>query len=61
MTKQTGKKKTTRRQHAPEFRAEALALAAKIGVSKAAKEHGFNVDCYIVIELSGLRPLAVAA
>ena len=42
MTKQIGKKKATRRQHAPEFRAEALALAEKIGVSKAAKELGLH-------------------
>ena len=42
MTKQTGKKKATRRQHAPEFRAEALALAEKIGVPKAAKELGLH-------------------
>ena len=42
MTKQTGKQKATRRQHAPEFRVEALALAEKIGVSKAAKELGLH-------------------
>ena len=42
MTKQTVKKKATRRQHAPEFRTEALALAEKIGVSKAAKELGLH-------------------
>lgn len=42
MTKQSGKKTTTRRQHAPEFRAEALALAEKIGVSKAAIELGLH-------------------
>ena len=38
MTKQTGSKKTTRKQHPPEFRKEALALAEKIGFPKAAKE-----------------------
>jgi len=42
MTKQTGKKTTTRRQHTPEFRTEALALAEKVGVSRAAKELGLH-------------------
>ena len=42
MTGKTGTKKTTRRKHAPEFRAEALALAEKIGISKAAKELGLH-------------------
>ncbi|MBK6741431.1 MAG: IS3 family transposase [Haliea sp.] len=42
MTKQTGKKSAPRRQHAPEFRAEALALAEKVGVAKAAKELGLH-------------------
>jgi transposase len=40
MTTPTGKKKATRRQHTPEYRAEALALAEQIGVSKAAKQLG---------------------
>ena len=42
MTSKTGTKKTTRRKYAPEFRAEALALAEKIGISKAAKELGVH-------------------
>lgn len=42
MTKQTGSKKTTRKQHSPEFRKEALALAEKIGIAKAAKELGLH-------------------
>ncbi len=42
MTKQTGKKSAPRRKHAPEFRAEALALAEKVGVTKAAKELGLH-------------------
>lgn len=42
MTKHTGKNAATRRQHTPEFRAEALALADKVGVSKAAKELGLH-------------------
>ena len=42
MKKQTGKKDTARRQHAPEFRAEALALAEKVGVPTAAKELGLH-------------------
>ena len=42
MTRQSGKKKTARRQHSPEFRAEALALAEKVGVSEAAKELGLH-------------------
>lgn len=56
MTKQTGKKKATRRQHAPEFRAEALALAEKIGVSNAAKELGLQES-----QLYGWRTKARAA
>jgi transposase len=42
MTSKTGTKKTTRRKHSPEFRAEALALAEKVGISKAAKELGLH-------------------
>ena len=42
MTRQTGKQKATRRQHSPEFRKEALALAEKIGVPKAARELGLH-------------------
>jgi len=42
MTRQTGKKKGTRRQHSPEFRQEALALAENIGIPKAAKELGLH-------------------
>ena len=42
MTRQSGKKKAPRRQHSPEFRKEALALAEKIGLPKAAKELGLH-------------------
>ena len=42
MTSKTGTKKTTRRKHSPEFRAEALALAEKIGIPAAAKELGLH-------------------
>jgi transposase len=56
MTKQTGKKKATRRQHAPGFRAEALALAEKVGVPKAAKELGLHES-----QLYGWRTKARAA
>jgi transposase len=56
MTRQTGKKKTVRRQHPPEFRAEALALAEKVGVSKAAKELGLHES-----QLYGWRTKARAA
>ncbi len=42
MTRQIGKKTATRRQHSPEFREEALALAERVGVSKAAKELGLH-------------------
>ncbi|RLQ20355.1 hypothetical protein DWB85_18070 [Seongchinamella sediminis] len=38
MTSKTGSKKTTRKQYAPEFKAEAV--AERIGVSKAAQELG---------------------
>lgn len=42
MTSKTGIKKATRRQHSQEFREETLALAEKIGISKAAKELGLH-------------------
>jgi transposase len=42
MTRQSGMKKTSRRQHSPEFRKEALALAEKIGIPKAGKELGLH-------------------
>ena len=38
MTRQAGSNKTTRKQHLPEFRKEALALTDRIGIPKAAKE-----------------------
>jgi hypothetical protein len=38
MTRQSGKKNTSRRQHSPEFRGEALALAERIGIPRAAKK-----------------------
>jgi len=42
MTRQTASKKTTRNQYSPDFRKEALLLAEKIGVAKAAKELGLH-------------------
>ncbi len=42
MTKQSGKKKTTRNTYPPEFRSEALALAEKMGVPTAATELGLH-------------------
>ena len=42
MTRQAGNKGATRRQHPQEFREEALALAEKIGIPKAAKELGIH-------------------
>lgn len=42
MTNKTGTKKVTRRQHSQEFREEALALAEKLGISRAAKELGLH-------------------
>jgi len=42
MTKQTGKKKTSRNKYLPEFRIEALALAEKVGVPTAAQELGLH-------------------
>jgi transposase len=42
MTSKTKTKAATRRAHSPEFRAEALALAEQVGVSKAAKELGLH-------------------
>jgi transposase-like protein len=42
MKKQTENEKATHRQHAPEYRAEALALAENVGVSQAANELGLH-------------------
>lgn len=42
MTAKAGKKKATRRQHSPEFREEALALAKKVG--KRAEAPGQEAD-----------------
>ena len=42
MTGKTGTKKVTRRQHSSEIQQEALALADKIGIPKAAKELGLH-------------------
>jgi transposase len=42
MTRQTGKKKPSRKQYLQEFKDEALALADKVGVPKAAKELGLH-------------------
>lgn len=42
MTRKTGTKKAARRQHSQEFREEALALAERIGIPKAAKELGLH-------------------
>ena len=42
MTKETRTKKTIRKQYSPEFKDEALALAEKNGIHKAAKELGLH-------------------
>ena len=42
MSNNTESKKNHRKKHSPEFRQEALALANKIGVTKAAKELGLH-------------------
>lgn len=42
MTRQAASKKVIRKQYSPEFRKEALALAEKVGVAKAAKELGLH-------------------
>lgn len=42
MSKTKGEEKVLRRRHAPEYREEALALAARIGVSKAAVQLGLS-------------------
>ena len=42
MTNKTGSKKTARKQYPPEFKEEALALAERIGVPRAAKELGIH-------------------
>ena len=42
MTKQTGKNKITRKRYSQEFKNEALALAKRVGVAKAAKELGLH-------------------
>lgn len=40
MSKSKAAVKTTRRRHSPEYKQEALALAARIGVAKAAEQLG---------------------
>ena len=55
MTRKTGTKKTTRRQHSQEFREEALALAERVGIPKAAKELGLHES-----QLCGWRSKATA-
>lgn len=42
MKTKTTSRKTSRRKYTPEFRKEALALADRVGVSKAAKELGLH-------------------
>lgn len=42
MTRRTGKTKATRKQHSPEYRIEALALAEKVGIPEAAKQLGLH-------------------
>ena len=42
MTKQAGQIKTSRKRYTQEFRGEALALAEKVGVAKAARELGLH-------------------
>jgi len=42
MTVKTRTKKTTRRQHSPEYREEALALAEKVGIREAARQLGLD-------------------
>jgi transposase len=42
MTSKTKANTASRRTHSPEFRAEALALAEKVGVAKAARELGLH-------------------
>lgn len=42
MAKQTQQPKTTRRHHSPEYRAEALGLADRVGVADAAKQLGLH-------------------
>lgn len=56
MTKQTGKKKTTRQQYPREFKIETLALAEKVSVPTAAKELGLHES-----QLYGWRMKARAA
>lgn len=42
MTRQTGKKKTSRKRHLQAFKDEALVLAEKVGVPKAAEDLGLH-------------------
>ena len=42
MTVKKRTKKTTRRQHSPEYREEALALAEKVGIREAARQLGLH-------------------
>ncbi len=42
MTKQVTKKKPVRKQYTPEYRAEALGLADRVGVPEAARQLGID-------------------
>jgi len=42
MTRRTGNTKATRKQHSPEYRTEALALAVEVGSPEAAKQLGLH-------------------
>lgn len=42
MTKQVTKKKLVRKQYTPEYRAEALSLADRVGVTEAARQLGID-------------------
>ena len=42
MTKQVTKKKPVRKQYTPEYRAEALSLADRVGVPEAARQLGID-------------------
>lgn len=42
MSKQVTKKKPTRKQYTPEYRAEALGLADRVGVPEAARQLGID-------------------
>lgn len=55
MSKPAKQKKSVRKQYAPEFRTEALALAGRVGIPEAAKQLG--IDSQLIYNWRNARRL----